>query len=108
MGSTSSNIFTVALVFSETIWSGGACELYNLNGCIIRSTVHTKEFLTLPRNKMMLVKLSPFTNVVFLFLGDDHTLAGQDLQRVVTIENHPVLNENKLVKVYKDCVDSVI
>ena len=57
---------------------------------------------------MMLVKLSPFTNVVFLFLGDDHTLAGQDLQRVVTIENHPVLNENKLVKVYKDCVDSVI
>ena len=57
---------------------------------------------------MMLVKLSPFTNVVFVFLGDDHTLAGQDLQRVVTIENHPVLNENKLVKVYKDCVDSVI
>ena len=107
MGSTSSNIFTVALVFSEAICSGGACELYNLNGCIIRSTVHTKEFLTLPRNKMMLVKLSLFTNVVFLFLGD-HTLAGQDLQRVVTIENHPVLNENKLVKVYKDCVDSVI
>ena len=50
----------------------------------------------------MLVKLSPFTNVVFFFLGDDHTLAGQDAQTMVTIENHPVLKENELVKVYKD------
>ena len=67
MGSTSSNIFTVALVFSEAIWSGGACELYNLNGCIIRSTVHTKEFLTLPRNKMMLVKGVPLRMWYFSF-----------------------------------------
>lgn len=79
LGSTINSIFTIAPVFLKAIRRDFACELYN--GCIICSTIHTKEFLTLQRTVTNELKWRELLNV--RFLNDQVSIASFDIFKLV-------------------------